>query len=183
MEHVIEIDGQRAPRTSRGLLLAGLVTSRAVARMRLLSVRGLLRRNTPCTRLRRLTQWHAPHARRTATGAFVRTCEARCTPSRDSCRSSSTAASAPTGPTTSASARTRASRRARSAPWRPRSHTVGPLSPLGHTQWAHSLLCRPATGYLEAKRAWRRASSASHPHRSPRSPPGRLHEPCGTHSI
>ena len=49
----------------------------------------------------------------------------------------------------------------------------------GHTQWAHSLHCRPATGYSEAKRAWRRAGSASQPHRSPRSPPGRLHEPGG----
>ena len=31
--------------------------------------------------------------------------------------------------------------------------------------------------------AWRRAGSASQPHRSPRSPPGRLHEPCGAHSL
>ena len=53
----------------------------------------------------------------------------------------------------------------------------------GHRQWAHSLHCRPATGYSEAERAWRRAGSASQPHRSPRSPPGRLHEPCGAHSI
>ena len=72
----------------------------------------------------------------------------------------------------------------------------------GHTQWAHSLHCRPATGhsgrtrwahhslhcrratgYSAAERAWRRAGSASQPHRSPRSPPGRLHEPCGAHSI
>ena len=53
----------------------------------------------------------------------------------------------------------------------------------GHTQWAHSLHCRPATGYSEAKRAWLRASLASQPHRSPRNPPGRLHEPCGAHSI
>ena len=31
----------------------------------------------------------------------------------------------------------------------------------GHTQSAHSLHCRPATGYSEAKRTSRRASSAS----------------------
>ena len=31
----------------------------------------------------------------------------------------------------------------------------------GHTRWAHSLHCRPATGDSEARRAWRRASSAS----------------------
>ena len=48
----------------------------------------------------------------------------------------------------------------------------------GHTQWAHSLHCRSATGCSEAQRAWCRASSASHPLRSPCSPPGRLHEPC-----
>ena len=33
----------------------------------------------------------------------------------------------------------------------------------GHTQWAHSLHCRPATGCSEAERAWLRASSASQP--------------------
>ena len=49
----------------------------------------------------------------------------------------------------------------------------------GHTQWAHSLHCRPATGFSEAKRAWRRAGSASQPRRGPRSPPGRSHEPRG----
>ena len=40
----------------------------------------------------------------------------------------------------------------------------------GHTQWAHSLHCRPATGSSEAKRAWLRASLASQPHRSPQEP-------------
>ena len=45
----------------------------------------------------------------------------------------------------------------------------GPLSPLS-----------PSHGLF---RDWRRASLASQPHRSPRNPSGRLHEPCGAHSI
>ena len=53
----------------------------------------------------------------------------------------------------------------------------------GYTQWAHSLHCRPATGYSEAKRAWRKAGSATQPNRSQCGPPGRLHEPCGAYPI